>query len=556
MHQPKSGQGFFSELGSWLYPSKVERLKNSWAGPFREHILPLLIESEENFAHLYSENMGAPNKPVSVVMGILILKEMNDMTDRATLEEFEYNMQWHYALDVASNSHVCEKTLFNFRNRLMDNDALMDAFNEIVKGIIKKWRIKTGAHRIDSTTFQSNMKILSRLELFQRTIQTFLWRLKKEKPGVYDQLEEKYKTRYMEREGYFGDVKPSRRRRRLQECAQDLCDLVSFFRLNKKARNMKSFKLMERLLEEQVHVNRQEDGSLSVWLRMPDKKENDAEPEKETALKNPKEIGGDSLQNPSDPDATYSGHKKKQGYKAQISETCDEENPFQVIDDVKVEKAYESDQDKAEKIHEDLTSRGIKPETTYADGGYTSGENIVKAKDRGVELVGPLPGKESKETSEVEAGDFEYNETYDEIKRCPEGQAPVDQEYDEKSQTIEADFDAKKCEECSKAQKCPAKKKKRVRKIKVKRADAAKSKRRREEKTRAFKEKYKIRSGIEATISHLKNDMGMRRLSVRGSPSVSLRVIFKTLAHNARRMSNYVLHTMRSAQGAPHKRAI
>ena len=118
MHVPKSSQGSFSEIGSWLYPSKIDRVRESWAGPFREHILPMLLDAEKRFADLYSKNMGAPNKPVSVILGILILKEMNDLTDRAALQEFEFSMQWHYALDINPNSHICEKTLFNFRNRI------------------------------------------------------------------------------------------------------------------------------------------------------------------------------------------------------------------------------------------------------------------------------------------------------------------------------------------------------------------------------------------------------------------------------------------------------
>ncbi|MCP4010146.1 MAG: hypothetical protein GY726_11605, partial [Proteobacteria bacterium] len=45
-------------------------------------------------------------------------------------------------------------------------------------------------------------------------------------------------------------------------------------------------------------------------------------------IKKPKEIPSDSLQNPSDPDATYSGHKG-QGYQVQVmvtyTETADEQ---------------------------------------------------------------------------------------------------------------------------------------------------------------------------------------------------------------------------------------
>ena len=40
-------------------------------------------------------------------------------------------------------------------------------------------------------------------------------------------------------------------------------------------------------------------------------------------------MSSDSLQSPYDPDATY-GHKGK-GYESQIAETCDDDNPYQVI---------------------------------------------------------------------------------------------------------------------------------------------------------------------------------------------------------------------------------
>jgi hypothetical protein len=49
-----------------------------------------------------------------------------------------------------------------------------------------------------------------------------------------------------------------------------------------------------------------------------------------------------SLQSPSDPDATY-GHKGE-GYEVQLTETCSEENGFQVVTAVSVNGANESDQ--------------------------------------------------------------------------------------------------------------------------------------------------------------------------------------------------------------------
>ena len=64
---------------------------------------------------------------------------------------------------------------------------------------------------------------------------------------------------------------------------------------------MSSYKLLCRIVEEQCDV--QSDGTIE--------------------LKAPKQISSDSLQNPSDPDATYSGHKG-QGYQVQVMETYTE----------------------------------------------------------------------------------------------------------------------------------------------------------------------------------------------------------------------------------------
>ena len=81
--------------------------------------------------------------------------------------------------------------------------------------------------------------------------------------------------------------------------------------------------------------------------------------------------------------------------------------------------------------------------------------------------------------------------------------------------------------------------------LKIKRDKAAIIRRRQEQETKEFKEEYKIRSGIEATFSHLKNDIGMRRLRVRGSPSVTLTVMFKIMGENISRALKYVQETMK-----------
>lgn len=557
MFVSKSPQESFFDNIFWMPPEVLERLKRSWAGVFREHILPLLIESEKQFSFLYSTNMGAPCKNVAEIIGLLILKEMNDLTDKEILERLQFDLQWQYALDTSlDRAFVSERTIFYFRKRIIENDQVCALFKNLIDRIIETWSIRTGKHRFDSTVIMSNMKKLNRLGLFIRTIESFLKDLKKNKKGSYRSLPEHFKKRYMEREGYFAYPKPSEARRNLEQCALDLGELVNRFRGRGKVRNWKTYKNMERLLNDQVVISEDESGHVTIWFHEPKKVKECKDPRGEVALKSPKDIGGDTLQNPSDPDATYSGHKGP-GYKVQLSETCDKENPFQVIDFVKVEKAYESDQNSAEEIHADLKERGHEPKTTYADSGYVSGENIVKAKEEGIDLKGPIPGKDSEEDKEPEekkeigTGDFHFDETFKKVNACPEGHQPVSQNHDEETGTLEAAFDSNKCKECPYEKDCPARKKGAFRILRITCNKAATATRRREEKTKEFKDEYKIRSGAEGTISHLKNDRGMGQLRVRGSPSVNLRVMFKVVGENIFRVVKYVQKSTKEAQKSP-----
>jgi len=551
MHVPKSPQKTIFNQEMWFTEKKIKRLEKSWAGPFRKHVFPLLLEAESDFASLYSQDMGAPNKPVSVLLGLLILKETNDLTDCETVEDFEFNLQWQYALETRTEqAHVCEKTLFNFRRRIIENDKASDFYKKFLDRIIEKWKIKTSQHRLDSTVILSNMRILKRMELFIRTMVNFLKKLKKKHSRMYKSIPEKYKTRYMNREGYFSEPRSSKAQRRVQDCALDLCELVNRFQKNHKIRRWETYRLMERLLREQCELREDETGKIHVWFRELKTAEKKKSTVEETVFKPPEKIGGDTLQNPSDPDATYSGYKGP-GYKVQLAETCHKENPFQVIDYAKVEGAHESDQKSAEEIHKDLKQRGHEPHTTYADAGYVSGENIVKAKDEKVDLKGPVPGK-NPEKEKIGVGDFEFDEELKQVKNCPCGQVPESQTYNEEKGTLEALFPIKTCERCFRKKECPVRKIGAGHLLKIMRSDAATASRRKEQGTVKFKEEYRIRTGMEATISHLKNDRGMARLRVRGSPKVNLSVIFKALAENTARVARHVQQTLLDASKSPN----
>ena len=119
--------------------------------------------------------MGRPNRAVQTVLGVLVLKEMFDLTDMEALEELEFNLLWHHALRLEmEEAHLAQKTLHNFRVRLMEHDGGRLAFCETTDRMIEALGLRTGKQRLDSTHVMSNIAVLTRLGLFCETVRVFL----------------------------------------------------------------------------------------------------------------------------------------------------------------------------------------------------------------------------------------------------------------------------------------------------------------------------------------------------------------------------------------------
>jgi hypothetical protein len=598
MHVAKVAQQGFALVEVWLPPQKMAKMPGTWAGVFRREILPMLVKEEKSFARFYHAEHGAPNKPVAVMLGLLILKEMFDLTDAQVCEEFDFNPLWHYALEVPSHkAHVCPKTLYNFRYLLLDGRSVKELFASLIDRLIKRWNVKTSRHRIDSTHLLSNMKVLRRLGLFVKTIETFLKGLGRLDEAAVEALPKRFHADYLEREGYFADAKSSQARHRLDQCARDLWYLIDRFRGQADVTAIKSYQTMVRLFGEQCTVVGQvcdEEGRPCVAVRESGAEEETGDPAAETeseseaapaeaganevapmdtrpteeqatasspqsvppsteapepavvvAVKKAEDVASNSLQSPSDTDATFSGHKGK-GHQVQLGETCHPDNPFQIIDYVEVEGAHESDMNAPGAFHEDLIARGHRPEETYADTGYISGKNLVEAGDDGIRLIGPMSGvKPSGKYLSLAA--FEFSPDRRTVLHCPAGHAPLFTEASRAPGLVNFFFDCAHCSVCPHADQCPTRATQRGRRLRFRREDVAVAQRRQEQETAAFKEAYKIRSGLEGSHSQLKNHHGMDRLRVRGRPAVRFVVTFKVIAENFHRAIGHVLDSARQA---------
>jgi hypothetical protein len=362
------------------------------------------------------------------------------------------------------------------------------------------------------------MANLTRLGLFIRTIEGFLKHLEKRYPKIYQKLPKVYDQVYCQRSGYFADVKSSQARRRLVQSARHLFDLVERFGGHAEISHLKAYRLMERLLQEQCHIQ-----------------ENDPEP---VTLKDPKEIPSDSLQSPTDPDATYG--RKGKGYKASITETCVPENPFQVITDVAVDAASASDQQDVVTVIDRLQEAEHKPAELFADAGYGSGHNILTAQEQGVDLVAPITSGSPPDLEKMQLSDFEISADGLKVLACIKDQKPLTCEVTDDGQVV-AIFSPSSCSQCEFLSVCRVKRYQGNYRLKYELADMATSKRREQQETAHFKERYKIRSGIEATISEANRLTGLKRSWTRGKNRVSMSVFFKALAINIKRFIQYAM---------------
>jgi hypothetical protein len=93
---------------------------------------------------------------------------------------------------------------------------------------------------------------------------------------------------------------------------------------------------------------------------------------------------------------------------------------------------------------------------------------------------------------------------------------------------------------CHGRDNCPVKVKSSQARLTYRYSQVRIAKRRAYQDTAEFKDKYRMRSGIEATNSQLARSR-MKRLPVRGLGAVTFQVMFKSLAENIKIITRYVV---------------
>jgi len=527
-HVKNHKQGYIFDPWSHLGPKRRQLLAKSWSGLFQKEILPHLpVESLRSHYHDWN---GRPTKELHSMIGMMILQQMHDVTDEEAIEQFCFNIQWHYALNITSPddaaSYISGKSIWTMRDKLSTEEAYNDIFAITLKRLAEIFTVDFSKQRIDSVHVQSNMRHLGRIGLFVKTIKNFLNNLKRQHPGLFQKLDKDLVKRYLSKntESLFASVKPSDSSHTLDQLATDIHVLTERFSQISAVENMSTLKQLVRLFKEQCIIENSADCS-----------------DPKVSAKPNKDVPSDSLQNPSDPDAGYSGHKGK-GYQAQVAENYtestdsdEEEKPeLSLITHIDVESADKHDANALLPAIKELEKKGVKPQEFLADSLYGSTSNCDKAKDdHGVEVIAPLmPGNQKYFHLSLFA--FDKGGC---ITSCPCGIAPQSVKPTRKG--FSAAFPSDTCLSCESFDACPVKKGSKACYYRYTADDVTLAHRKRYEESSKFKDRYRYRAGAEATMSELDRRTGVKHLRVRGMKAVRFAVFMKAIGLNIFRAARH-----------------
>jgi len=505
----------FDPFDSVLTERTRKRLLDGWAGVFR-HIILELMPVDTVSGH-FDPTMGRPSKELYSMAGLLLLMEFMDFTKQEALDAYSFRMDVHYALNLEPVTHdISMRTLERYIDLFETDDLAKSIMADVTARLVDLLEIRIDKQRVDSTHVFSDMAGFGRTRLMGVAIKRFLTQLKRHDAKAYDLLDERLRDRYAPGvHQLFGDTAKDAESRRLlrQQVAEDMHILVKRFGNDPSHAERDTYKALECVFYQQCDVH-----------------------EEKVQIK--KHTGGDVVQNPSDPDATYDGHKGP-GYQVQIAETCNSENDVQIITCALPQTAVESDTAATSEVLDHLDESGLLPQELFGDTHYCSDENIQDAADRGVELVGPVQGGGlvDKEVDRLNIDDFDVDEQTEEVVCCPAGYKPASSVHDEQTGKTKTVMPASACSQCEFVDECPVEKCRDGYGLHHTAKQRRLAGRRREENTEVFRQRYRIRGGIEGTNSGLKRKTGLGQLRVRGRPRVFHAIYLKITGWNILRAS-------------------
>jgi hypothetical protein len=331
----------FDPFEGVIPPAGRRIISSGWQGVFRHVILQTMPVSE--LGQHFSATLGTPTKELFSMAGLVFLADFFDWTAPEAAEAYIFRSDVQYALNTEPGAEVSSRTVERYQKLFRQDELAARVFHDVTIRLAEALELDVSRQRLDSTHVSSHMACFGRTKLMAISVKRFLTQLKRHAPEDFAALPEDFRRRYAPPESQlFADAKDAEARRRSrQQAAEDLLWIIERFAERPDLTGRSTYKALVTVFGQQCEVT---DDRVVIKAK----------------------TGGDRVQNPSDPEATYDAHKGP-GYQVQIAETCGPTNEVQLITAALPQTACEPDGAAVVPMLDQLAGSALLPEEMVAD---------------------------------------------------------------------------------------------------------------------------------------------------------------------------------------------
>jgi len=471
------------------------------------------IYQDADFADLFPKRGRAAEAPWRLAL-VTVFQALENLSDRQAAEMVRGRLDWKYALSLPLDDAGFDASILtDFRQRLLEHEA-QDRLLEPILQVCRQqgWLKAGGKQRTDSTWVIANVRGLSSLEGVGESLRAALneiaevapdWLLGVVSPDWFDRYVHRFELQR------FPKGKPAQDTLRMQ-VGED------------------SWHLLQAALDEQAPQSVGTCPSLvllqQVWNQHFERVEGLIRWRESPAVQN-----AERVISPYETDARASRKRDTdwEGYKVHLTETCGEDEAVHLIVQAEITAATVQDVEETMPLLCDLQARDLVPEIRLVDSGYVSGEVLASHTEVGIELVGPLK-QEGGWQHETGYGVSAFHVDWQKQQvRCPQGhlsQTWCPGRHNHGEEVIRVSFSAVTCQACPVKEFCTKREKNkgRILTLSPQPLHEARSRRRTEQSTPAFQQRYALRAGIEGSLSEGIRSHGLRRARYRGQAKTQL----------------------------------
>lgn len=462
------------------------------------------IFRDQDFADLFPQRGQPACAPFRLAL-VTVLQFLENLPDRAAADAVRARIDWKYLLCLELDDPGFDPTvLCEFRARLVEGSAEHRLFDTLLRVLVEQKLVKKrGRQRTDSTHVLAAIRGLNHLVRVVETLRATLNTLSTVAP---DWVRENIPPEWVRSYGVRAEEG------RLPESDTDRAAFAEKVGAD-------GHRLLDTIYGDGAPVWLRQIPMVEtlrvVWVQnfvMVDgvarRRDKDNRPPMHKQIDSPYDI-----------EARYA--KKREttwvGYKVHLTESCDEESP-RLITNVDTADAQEPDNDALPDIHESLAAADLLPDRHLVDTGYVEAKRLVESRrDYRVDLFGPAPGNRFWQALENTGYDSSHF-TIDwerEVVTCPQGKTSLTWKpavAKGGDPTIHVQFAKADCSPCPVRSQCTRSAiQRRTLNIKPQLLHEALQEARRRERTEEFKEAYKLRAGVEGSISQGVRAFGLRR---------------------------------------------